>query len=134
MQNPSPQFLTSNSVAGRAYLNGVLTVIACLLAVHVASSGAGLSSAASAQVAGTRGSDRGGDKVGFIGAGDEGGEGGSSGLVSAADQRKQILAELQRIGSKLDAVDAALNKGLNVKVTDMPAMKLPAADKAEQTK
>lgn len=52
---------------------------------------------------------------------DEGG-----GLLSAAEQRKTIIAELKRISAQLEALDARLKNGISVKVTDMPEIKLPA--------
>lgn len=49
----------------------------------------------------------------------------SAGLVSAADQRKLMLAELKRLSAQLDRLESRLASGINVKVTDMPAIKLP---------
>ncbi len=46
-----------------------------------------------------------------------------SGLVSAADQRKQMIAELRQISQRLDAVEKRLAKPLQVKVLEMPAQK-----------
>lgn len=47
----------------------------------------------------------------------------ATGLISAADQRKQIIAELRQISQRLDAVDKRLAKPLQVKVLEMPAQK-----------
>lgn len=44
-------------------------------------------------------------------------------LVSASEQRKLMIAELKRLAGKLDRIEAKLNAGLNVKVTEMPAAK-----------
>jgi hypothetical protein len=87
------------------YLNGVLTVIAVLLGLLVldARPGAG-PAAARAQ------------------SEDQPGEG--AGLISAGEQRKQMIAELRRISARLERLDARLNAVLNVKVTEMPAVKL----------
>lgn len=49
----------------------------------------------------------------------------SDSRISAADQRKQMIAELRAISQRLDRVEAVLSKGIQVKVTDMPEMKLP---------
>jgi len=40
--------------------------------------------------------------------------------VNPADQRKQIISELQSINQRLSAMDAVLKKGINVRVTEMP--------------
>jgi hypothetical protein len=50
---------------------------------------------------------------------------GTGGLVSAADQRKAQIAELRKISSRLDKIESRLAAGLNVKVTEMPELKLP---------
>lgn len=47
----------------------------------------------------------------------------STGLISAADQRKQMIAELREISQRLDAVEKRLAKPLQVKVLEMPAQK-----------
>ena len=95
------------------YLNGVLTVIAGLLALQVLDGATSPGRLAGAVEAEARAQ-----------GGDQPSEGG---LVSAADQRKIMIAELKRLGAKLDAIDARLKAGLAVKVTDMPEIKMPAA-------
>lgn len=45
------------------------------------------------------------------------------GLISAAEQRKQIISELQNLSRKIERVDAAVRGTLNVKVTEMPKSK-----------
>lgn len=63
-------------------------------------------------------------------------------LASAAEQRKQMIAQLTSIEKKIERMDATLAKG--IKVTDMPELKLPTelkdamraaarADKSEKT-
>jgi hypothetical protein len=89
------------------YTNGVLTVIAGLLALNLFFSPGNTPEvlpAARAQPV-TEPVDEG------------------TGLVSASEQRKVIIAELRRLGSKMDRLEAKLNSGLNVKVTEMPAAK-----------
>lgn len=44
-------------------------------------------------------------------------------LVSASEQRKIMIAELKRLAGKLDRIEAKLNAGISVKVTEMPAQK-----------
>lgn len=91
------------------YRNGVLTAIALLLGVMVLGQGAG-PSPADAQV-----SHAGGDPTR-----PEGG-----GLISAAEQRKLILNEMRALRSQMDALQSTLAKGLSVKVTEMPEIRLP---------
>lgn len=113
-QSPHRRFRSSRALA---YQNVVLTAIAGLLALHLmdrtsgaGSSGAGLvaqvlsPAAASAQA--SMDSEPGG-------------------LANAIQQRKEMIGELRLIGSRLDRIDSKLNSGINVKVTDMPALKLP---------
>ncbi len=47
-------------------------------------------------------------------------EGDPTARISAAEQRKQIIAELSSMNQRLTALDAALKKGINVRVTEMP--------------
>ena len=101
------------------YQNGVLTVIAAFLGLIALERFAGLAGApseASAQVTGA--------------AQREPGE--SGGLVSAADQRKQIIAELKKMNQRLDQIDGKLKSPMSVKVTDMPPLKLPSEKAAGQ--
>lgn len=42
------------------------------------------------------------------------------GRVSAAEQRKDMIAELRAMNRRLDKIDAALSKPLPVKVLEMP--------------
>ncbi|MFO0832107.1 MAG: hypothetical protein U0637_09710 [Phycisphaerales bacterium] len=91
----------------RTYTNTALTVVAVLLGVIALNlSGTGTPRSADAQ-------------VGVVGGRPV--EAPSDGLVSAADQRKQIHAELRALNEKMDRLQAALDKGLNVRVTSMPA-------------
>ena len=50
------------------------------------------------------------------------------GLISAADQRVQILKELQLLRRQMEQMNAALKGGLSVKVTEMPEFRLPTDD------
>ena len=92
------------------YTNLALTAIATLLGLHLLKSGnVTLESSANAQ-------------VGVVGT-STGPQDNSEGLVSAAEQRKQIVNELQKVGDRLERIESALAKGINVKVTSMPATK-----------
>lgn len=48
----------------------------------------------------------------------------STGLTSAIEQRKQMIAQLAALEKKLDKVEAALAKG--IKISEMPELKLPS--------
>jgi hypothetical protein len=47
---------------------------------------------------------------------------GGSGRVSAAEQRKEMIVLLKNMSTRMDRIEAALAKGLNVKVINMPAL------------
>ena len=92
------------------YQNAMLTAIAVLLALGVidrgtgnAASGLAQPSSASAQPQPTEG-----------------------GMTNRLEQNKQIIAELQKMNSRLERIESKLSSGLSVKVTDMPPMKMPA--------
>ena len=46
------------------------------------------------------------------------------GLVSAADQRKLMIAELRSISRRMEKLEAQLAKGIDVRVTDMPEVRV----------
>ncbi len=97
----------------RAATNASLTAVACLLGLVVASGGQHtapltLEPAAMAQ---------------------EPGDEATEGRISAAEQRKQIISELKSLQSRLDKIDAALSKGISVRVTEMPARELDRQSK-----
>lgn len=98
------------------YTNAALTAIAVLLGLHLLQ-GSGVSMVDTAQAQeGQR------DKVTVVGgrpAGDDAG----SGLISAAEQRKAIISELRSINDRLERVESALARGINVNVKTMPAAK-----------
>ncbi len=118
----------SNTTGPRTNSNGSLTVIAILLGFLVldraagpAGRGGGLGPAeASAQVRSVS-----------SGPGSSAGKSledePTDGRVNPADQRKQMIAELRNISQRLDRLESVISKGLTVKVTDMPEMKLPKA-------
>lgn len=97
----------------RSYLNVVLTANALLLGAVAAglllNGGASLQNAAMAQ-------------PGMLaGAGDRDyGTEDPSGRVSAAEQRKTMIAELKAMTSRLDRIEGALHRELTVKVSSMP--------------
>lgn len=107
---------------GLSYLNSVLTAIAVMLGLLVLAQ-YGTPSAAQSGV--TTLTAAGGEP------GDDDGPG-SDGRVSAAEQRKTMIAELRTMSRKLDQVGEMLNKGLSVKVTQMPDIKWPQQGKDKE--
>lgn len=51
----------------------------------------------------------------------------TGGLISAAEQRKQMLNEMKQLGQRMQRIETLLQGGLRVEVTDMPPIRLPAA-------
>ncbi len=94
------------------YRNGALTVIALSLGILALGQG---QNQAGAQV----------NHAGYqpSHATPEGG-----GLISAAQQRKQMMNELQMLRKQMEQMNATLKSGLNVKVTEMPEIRLPRDD------
>ena len=58
----------------------------------------------------------------------------SGGLSNALEQRKQIIAELRMLNSRLERIESKLSSGISVKVTDMPKNQepKPKADRGEK--
>jgi len=96
-----------------SYLNGILSVLAALLAMDIA-----------VRVLGPGQALVGGSEA--VAQDKQPGEG--AGLLNPEDQRKQIIAELRRISKQADAIKARLDAGL--KITDMPEVKV-AKEKPE---
>ncbi|MBC7834376.1 MAG: hypothetical protein H7Y88_04655 [Phycisphaerales bacterium] len=93
-----------------SYTHTVLTVIAVLLGLHLMVRFDGSTgNAAFAQPENQPGSTA--DKIPF----------------NAAEQRKTMIAQLEQIHRRLGAIESRLDRGISVKVTEMPAM--PAAEK-----
>jgi hypothetical protein len=107
---------TSTRRSPNWYTNVALTAIAVLLGLHlIKGSGISLTDSAQAQD-GQR------DKVTVVGgrpASDDSG----AGLISAAEQRKAMISELRSINDRLERVESALARGINVNVKTMPASK-----------
>jgi len=101
--NPTPR-----PDGSRTYQNIVLTAIAALLGLgllqHAPATGSALESPAIAQ----------------------GEQPESGGMTNALEQRKQIIAELRQLNGKLERIDTRLHGKLEVKVIDMPPLKMPA--------
>jgi hypothetical protein len=98
------------------YTNAALTAIAALLGLHLLQgSGGSLVESAQAQE-GKR------EKVTVVG-GRPASEDAGAGLISAAEQRKAMISELRSINDRLERVESALARGINVNVKTMPASK-----------
>lgn len=89
------------------YTNAVLTAIAGLLTLNAVAQFTG-PGAPAVSVARAAGPD----------------EPRSGGMISAADQRKQIISELKGLAGRIDTLEGLLARGVEVKVTDMPAVKM----------
>ncbi len=87
------------------YLSAVLTAIAVLLGLHLVKDQGTAVQAARAQPETPE----------------------QEGLISAAEQRKQILLELKAVGARVDKLQKALEAGVKVKVISMPEAKKEGA-------
>lgn len=45
----------------------------------------------------------------------------ANGRISAADQRKEMISQLRNLSVRMERIEALLSRGINVKVTQMPA-------------
>ncbi len=117
----------------RLFTNTILTLIAGLLLAMMLDRGQGsLISQANAQhqpVQTVRGGSGNSNASSNAGSNDEPGDEGVR--VTAADQRKVIIAELRSLNSRMEHVEAVLSKGLTVKVSEMPPIQFPA-DKGDK--
>lgn len=52
----------------------------------------------------------------------------NGGRVSAAEQRKEMITLLKSMSTRMDRIEAAMLKGINVKVTEMPAFRMEGGD------
>lgn len=105
----------------RSYLNAVLTANALLLGA--VAGGLFLNGNTPAQNAAMA------EPGVLAGAGDRDyGTEDPSGRVSAAEQRKAMIAELKAMTSRLDRIEGALHRELTVKVTSMPPIQGLSSD------
>ncbi len=91
----------------RSYSNLMLTVIAGLLALNLVDR------------ATTPGSG-----LGSVGAEAQAQSGPGENMVSAAQQRKLMISELKSLSERVDRLDKTVRAGINVKVTEMPRVRL----------
>lgn len=109
------------NLSGGTYRNLALTAVAVLLGANLLQqAGVPVVSSAGAQVR-----QPGAGSQNTITRSSEPTSGGGSETanerVSAAEQRKEIIAELSSIGRRMDRIEAVLKQPLNVKVLSMPA-------------
>lgn len=95
-----------NNASSNKYLNSVLTVIAVMLGLLATERFFGSSSTGQTAMA----------------APSE--DNGNVGLINAADQRKQIIAELKSMNAKLDKMQGSIKSPMPVKVLEMPAIRV----------
>jgi hypothetical protein len=48
-----------------------------------------------------------------------------TGFVAAAEQRKQMIAELKNLAARMERIEATMKSGINVKVLSMPETAAP---------
>lgn len=96
---------TTTTTTGRRYLNGILTANALLLGL-LALNGMGLSFTSVSHAEGEQ--PRANDA-------DEGGR------ISAAEQRKTMIAQLATLTQKMERLESMIAKGIPVRVLEMPA-------------
>jgi len=118
MSNAAPANASPRS--GRLYTNTILTLMAGFVLAMMLDRGQGsLMSVADAQNHQPAGRSEGDD----------------SGLVSAAEQRKVMIAELRSLGTRMEHMEAVLSKPMSVKVIDMPPVRMQEqADKKDDHK
>ncbi len=97
----------SRLLASRLYTNLALTGVAVLLGA-IALSGRPLPAVESVAAAQP--------EAGLYNDGNE-----PTGMVSAAEQRKIMINELRQISARIERLETAMNKGINVRVKEMPA-------------
>jgi hypothetical protein len=106
----------------QGYRNTVLTAIAVLLALNLL---AGLDAGPSETLAQTRAVSGPGRAAEAAPPIDD--ESTPSARISAAEQRRTMIQELRGMSQRLDRIEAAMRAGLNVRVTEMPELRLPPA-------
>lgn len=100
--------MESRNTPSNKYLNSVLTVIAIMLGLVAMERFFG---------------NEGGGQV-AVASGTPSEDSGSVGLINAADQRKQIIAELKSMNAKLDKMQGSIKSPMPVKVLEMPAVRV----------
>lgn len=53
----------------------------------------------------------------------------TGGRVSAAEQRKDMIAQLRAMNSRLERMEALMARGLTVRVSEMPQIRFPSEGK-----
>ncbi len=107
---------------GQRYTNGVLTAIAALLGLNFV--GQAMDQKADVPMASAQPEQY--RRDGAAARPEASLDPTEGGMISAAEQRKIIIQELRNLGGRLASIEAKLGTGVNVTVTDMPAMQWPA--------
>jgi len=107
----TPNQPAASFLASRTFTNVSLTAASCLLGVLVFTGGHAPSISL--------------EPIAFA---QQPGDDGEQGRISAAEQRKQIIAELKSVQTRLEKLETLLAKGIAVRVTEMPARE-PERDK-----
>jgi hypothetical protein len=89
----------------RSYLNAVLTVIAVMLGLNLLVQASSLPAGSSAAHASTAPA-----------------QPGVAQIPNAAEQRRAMIVALEAMNRRLTSIETKLDKGLSVKVTEMPAV------------
>lgn len=113
---------------GQRYTNGVLTAIAALLGLNFVGQAMDKGQAVSVASAQPEQYRRDGAAARPEIQNNDPTEGG---MISAAEQRKIIIAELRNLGNRLASIEGKLGTGVNVTVTDMPEMNWPSQASSE---
>ncbi len=101
--------MTQQHTDRRSYSNAVLTLIALFLGVIAVDRVTANAASANAQSR----------------MAPPAGEPSEGGMISAQEQRKTMITELRGMSQRLDRIEASLQKGISVKVTEMPELRLP---------
>ncbi len=124
MSQTPPATLPQTVNRQRVYLNAILTVNAALMGLLVVNTITPLREFEAVS------------QAQFAAAGAMDGVEDPSGRISAAEQRKQIIAEIRQVSGRVERVEQILSRGLNVKVTELPAsfmkgLEAKSAERAE---
>jgi len=102
MKTRSNLVIPTSFLASRTFTSVAITATACVLALTMVSEGdenANVEAVAAAQ---------------------QPSDDGEQGRISAAEQRKQIIAELKAVQTRMERLESLIAKGISVRVTEMP--------------
>lgn len=119
---------------GQRYTNGVLTAIAALLGLNLAGQALdrGHSLAPEAGIAHAQPEQYRRDGAATPRSLSVSTDPTEGGMISAAEQRKLMLAELRTIVTRLSSIEQTLGSGISVTVTDMPPVEMQGGQAGAQ--